>query len=147
MACAALTNKSGRLYISSTPLIDDITELMTADYLIVPGLGSVGNTGIDQSVVEHSVFGADIPVPLKSDAELMEWSVEILDSHSDGRDQLDVASTPDNHNVYGVRIIWDNGDMELSLNYVKSPVKIKGISSDLRLLRYTFKPVSEIHRL
>lgn len=147
MPCAALTNKSGRLYISSTPLHDDITELMTADYLVIPGVGSVQSTGVDQSVVEHMVFGSDIPVPLKSDAELMEWSVEILDSHSDGRDQLDIAAHPSHHNVYGVKIIWDNGDMELSLNYVKSPVKIKGIGSNIRLLRYTFKPVSEIYRL
>lgn len=146
MACSALTNKSGKLYISTTPLIDDITELTTADYLIVPGLGSVGDTGIDQAQETYQVFGRIVPVSFKGDVEMLEWAVEILDADSPGRDQLDIAADPENHGVYGVKIEWDNGTTEVSLVSVRSPVFVKGRSSDVRLVRYTFKPVSRIYR-
>lgn len=147
MPCAALTNKGGRLYISDGPLINDITALIDATYIPVGGVGSIETNGVDQEVVEHQVFGRDLPIFLKSDADLLEWSVDIVDTRSAGTDAMDTASAPGNHAVYGIRIEWHNGDIELSLNLVKSPVLLKGGSSEIRRLRYTFKPVSEIYRI
>lgn len=146
MPCAALTNKAGALYISATVLIDDITELTTADYLLVPGVGSIGNSGIDQSQETYQVFGSIVPVSFKSDVEMMEWTVEILEADSPGRTQLDIAADPENHGLYGVKIEWDNGTTEVSLVSVRSPVFVKGGPSEFRRLRYTFKPVSRIYR-
>lgn len=142
MSCPALTNKGGKLYISDQPVDCDLTlsELAVLDYVFVPGVGSIGDTGIEQDVVTYPVYGSGLTPQGKGDAVARNWDIEVLDAPSQARDILDEASAIGNDDSYATRIEWPNGDVEFSIVQVASRTAVKGADSGVRVLRYTMVP-------
>lgn len=143
MACPALTNKGGTLWISENPQTEDLTiaQLDALTYKQVPGVGSIDDTGMDQSIETYATFGATPWAVFKGAPTGMAWGAEIKDSASPGQEILELSSRHDNHNAYALKVEWSNGDIEAGINKVHSPVASKGAGSGVRLLRYSFAPV------
>lgn len=143
MTCPALTNKAGRLFVSVSPQARDMPtdEFYWLNYAQVPGLGNVGDTGLDQTIDHFEVFNAEVELPFKGSARVQSFDIDFLDADSQARDILDFAAQPGNYNPHAVKMQWDNGDLEFILVLVSSPMYVKGGGSDVRIRRYTLTPV------
>lgn len=142
MSCPALTNKGGKLYISEEPVECDATvfDIAGAAYVQVPGVGSIGDTGIQQDIVTYSTINGGLTAQGKGDATGINWDIEILDRPSAAKDILDEAASPDNADSYATRVEWADGESEYLINQVHSPTYVKGLPAAVRVIRYSFMP-------
>lgn len=149
MACPAITNKGGALYVSPSPvghdtLADDILSIANVR---VPGVGSIGDTGIEQDTGTYPVYSSHYSASFKGDARGITWDIEILDQQSTGREILENAARPENNNTYAAMIVWPDGEIEVSTNLVHSPNYIKGLGSGVRAVSYSLSPASRPVRI
>lgn len=144
MACQALTNKGGNLYISTSPVDHDVTpeEILSIASTQVTGVGSISDTGIEQDIDSYPVYSSAFNASFKGDARALTWDIEILDKGSFAQQALDNAARPNNHSIYAAMIVWEDGEIEISTNLIHSPNYIKGVSSGVRLVSYSFTPAS-----
>ncbi len=142
MSCPAITNKGGKLSISRFPVACELTlpELALLDYAVVPGVGSIGDTGIEQEISSYSTVNAGISPQSKAAAVGRAWDVEMIESQSAARDVLEAASAVGNKDTYATRIEWPDGAVEFSIVQVSSPTYVKGAPSGVRIVRYTMIP-------
>lgn len=142
MSCPPLTNKGGKLSISRFPVPCELTlpELAQLDYVVVPGVGSIGDTGIEQEISSYSTANAGVSPQSKGAAVGKAWDVEMLESQSEARDILEAASAVGNKDTYATRIEWPDGVVEFSIVQVSSPTYVKGAPSGVRIVRYTMVP-------
>lgn len=142
MSCPAITNKGGKLSISRLPVACELTlpELALLDYAVVPGVGSIGDTGIEQDISSYSTTNAGISPQSKAAAVGKVWDVEMIESQSAARDVFETASAVGNKDTYATRIEWPDGAVEFSIVQVSSPTYVKGAPSGVRIVRYTMIP-------
>ena len=142
MSCPAITNKGGKLSISRFPVACELTlsELALLDYAVVPGVGSIGDTGIEQDITSYSTVNAGISPQSKAAAVGKAWDVEMIESQSAARDVFETASAVANKDTYATRIEWPDGAVEFSIVQVSSPTYVKGAPSGVRIVRYTMIP-------
>ena len=142
MSCPAITNKGGKLSISRFPVACELTlsELALLDYAVVPGVGSIGDTGIEQDISSYSTVNAGISPQSKAAAVGKAWDVEMIESQSAARDVFETASAVGNKDTYATRIEWPDGAVEFSIVQVSSPTYVKGAPSGVRIVRYTMIP-------
>lgn len=144
MSCPPLTNKGGKLYISEEPVDENMLpdDILYAANLQVPGVGSIGDTGVVQDVVSYSTSSAWLSSQGKGSATPITWDIEILDAESGAREVLEEASRSVNNCAYATTIQWADGETEVSINLIHSARYIKGSSSGVRVVSYSMTPVS-----
>lgn len=132
------TNIGGKLYIhgtGSTPTALNSDQSKgdfdgLSDWIEIPNVGNIGDTGVDQNMVTYPVWGSALAVQLKGNATGAQAEIRVLHIESNGLDALKAAAAVTNLNNYGLKIEWPDGHIEYNRGVVGAPSFSKGANED-----------------
>lgn len=138
MTCG-ITNLGAIFYVSSETANDDLTlsEFEALTWNEVPNLGTMGDTGISQNVVNYPTWGRPVLCKGKGQADAGDPTVEFQDIASAGMDLMDAYAAFDNANNYGFKIAWPDGSEEYNRGLVTGPSRPKGGNEDFKRKVFT----------
>lgn len=139
MADCGTTNIGAVFSISDTPENDDLdlAGFQGLTYIEVPGMGTMGDTGVSQNIVSYSTWDNRVLCKGKGEADAGSPDLEFLDAPSAGIDAMDAAAAVDNQNEYAFRVVWADGFVEYNRGLVTGPTYMKGSNEDFRRRGYS----------
>ena len=142
---AGITNFGGKFYISDAARNDDaeLTDFQNGSYILVPYVGNIGETGVNQQPATYSTWDNPVLQKSKGEADAGNPEVEALDEPSAGMTQMLAASVATNQNKYMFKILWSDGSVEYNRGLVMGPRLPKGANADFKRAVFTLACVQE----
>lgn len=133
-----ITNFGGVFALSTTSANEDLnaSEFAALQYTEVPNIGSHGDSGVSQNVVNYSTWDRNVIAKGKGEADAGSPSVEFLDVDSAGMTLLIAAADVDNTNSYAYRIVWPDNSIEYNRGIITGPLRMKGGNEDFKRLQF-----------
>lgn len=139
MSCE-VTNFGGSFAISNAPVgCDDLdlSDFASLSYVEVPNMGTHGDTGISQNLVNYSTWDRSVIRKGKGEADAQNPDVEFLDVPSAGMDLMLAAAAVSNGENYAFRVTWTDGSVEYNRGLVTGPLRLKGANEDFKRVQFT----------
>ena len=115
----------------------DLAAFALVTYIVVPNIGSHGDSGVSQNVVSYSTWDRNVASKGKGEADAGSPAVEFLDVSSLGMDQLLIAADVDMSDSYAFKVEWPDGTIEYNRGVVTGPMRMKGGNEDFKRLSFT----------
>lgn len=133
-----ITNFGGLFSISTTAENSDLTlsGFVGLSYTPVPNIGTHGDSGVSQNVVNYSTWDRNVIAKGKGEADAGSPVVEFLDVASAGMTLLLAAADVDDANSYAFKILWPDDSVEYNRGVVTGPVRLKGGNEDFKRLQF-----------
>lgn len=134
-----ITNFGGTFAISTTSENDDLdlSGFAALEYTTVPNIGSHGDSGVNQNVVNYSTWDRNVIAKGKGEADAGSPTIEFLDIASSGMTLLLAAADVDEADSFAYKIIWPDNSIEYNRGIVTGPLRMKGGNEDFKRLQFT----------
>lgn len=133
-----ITNFGGVFALSSTSQNEDLTVsgFAALSYTDIPNIGSHGDSGVSQNVVNYSTWDRNVIAKGKGEADAGSPTIEFLDVVSAGMTLLIAAADVDNADNYAFKITWPDGSIEYNRGIITGPLRMKGGNEDFKRLQF-----------
>lgn len=139
MSDCGITHSGLVVSISTTAVNDDqdLSMFESLTYEDLPSVGSLGDTGVSQNIVNYSTLDRTVICKGKGEANAGDPTIEALDIGSAAMDLFNAAAVTSNKDNYAIKYEWPDGSIEYNRGLITGPQLMKGGNEDFKRVMFT----------
>lgn len=139
MSDCGITHSGLVIGISTTVANEDLdlSGFESLSYEDLPSVGSLGDTGVTQNIVNYSTLDRTVICKGKGEANAGDPTIEGLDVPSAAKDLFEAAAVTSNKDNYAIRYSWPDGSYEYNRGLITGPQLMKGGNEDFKRIMFT----------